>query len=80
MDNIQNKWLILEIKESNTMNYEVDFDVNYQTSHGFNTLTEAKKKLDALVELNSDKTYHSLQYKIIQVAFESAYKTHKKTA
>ena len=62
MENVQNKWLILEIKESNTMNYEVDFDVNYQTSHGLNTLTEAKKKLDALFELNSDKTYHSLQY------------------
>ena len=88
MENVQNKWLILEIKESNTMNYEVDFDVNYevefdvnyQTSKGFDTLTDAKKKLSALVELSSDKTYHNLQYKIIQIAFESAYKTHKKTA
>ena len=80
MQNLVNKWFILEIKESNIINYEVEFDVNYQTSKGFDTLTDAKKKLNALIELNSDKTYQSLQYKIIQIAFESVYKTHKKTA
>jgi len=80
MQNLVNKWFILEIKESNIINYEVEFDVNYQTSKGFDTLTDAKKKLSALVELSSDKTYHNLQYKIIQIAFESVYKTHKKTA
>ena len=46
MQNLVNKWFILEIKESNIINYEVEFDVNYQTSHGFDTLTDAKKKLN----------------------------------
>ena len=47
MQNLVNKWFILEIKESNIINYEVEFDVNYQTSKGFDTLTDAKKKLSA---------------------------------
>jgi|TARA_R110000787_G_scaffold69981_1_gene155521 L-rhamnose mutarotase len=80
MDNIKNKFVILEIKESNISKYEVEFDVNHQTNEGFNSYAEAKKKLNALIELNLTRKWTELQYKIVQVAFESAYKTDKKTA
>ena len=80
MDNIKNKFVILEIKESNISKYEVEFDVNHQTNEGFDSYAEAKKKLNALIELNLTRKWTELQYKIVQVAFESAYKTDKKTA
>ena len=80
MENVKNKFVILEIKESNISKYEVEFDVNHQTNEGFNSYAEAKKKLNALIELNLTRKWTELQYKIVQVAFESAYKTDKKTA
>tara|TARA_R100000935_G_scaffold46737_1_gene70295 strand:+ start:369 stop:611 length:243 start_codon:yes stop_codon:yes gene_type:complete len=80
MDNIKNKFVILEIKESNISKYEVEFDVNHQTNEGFDSYAEAKKKLNALIELNLTRKWTELQYKIVQVAFESAYKIDKKTA
>ena len=80
MDNIKNKFVILEIKESNISKYEVEFDVNHQTNEGFNSYAEAKKKLNALIELNLTRKWTELQYKIVQVAFESAYQIDKKTA
>ena len=80
MDNIKNKFVILEIKESNISKYEVEFDVNHQTNEGFDSYAEAKKKLNALIELNLTRKWTELQYKIVQVAFESAYQIDKKTA
>ena len=80
MENIKNKFVILEIKESNISKYEVEFDVNHQTNEGFDSYAEAKKKLNALIELNLTRKWTELQYKIVQVAFESAYKIDKKTA
>ena len=80
MDNIKNKFVILEIKESNISKYEVEIDVNHQTNEGFDSYAEAKKKLNALIELSLSRKWTELQYKIVQVAFESAYKIDKKTA
>ena len=42
---------------------------------------EAKKKMDALIELKDrDRKWRETQYKIIQIPFNSAFDTPKKTA
>ena len=47
----------------------------------FNTYDEAKKKMDALIELKTDpRKWVKSQYKIIQIPFNSAFSSPKKTA
>lgn len=77
---IINKFIIIEIKETNIINYEVNFDINFQTASGFDSHVEAQKKLNALNELQKDLKYSELQYKIIQIPYNTAFKDHKKSA
>jgi|TARA_R100001443_G_C3245383_1_gene151866 hypothetical protein len=77
-----NKFVIIEIVESNfSDNIEVDFSIDYNCTHGFNSYNEAKKKMDALIELKErDRKWRETQYKIIQIPFNSAFTSPKKTA
>jgi len=77
-----NKFVIIEIVESNfSDNIEVDFSIDYNCTHGFNSYNEAKKKMDALIELKDrDRKWRETQYKIIQIPFNSAFSSPKKTA
>jgi len=77
-----NKFVIIEITESQfNDNIEVDFSIDYNCTHGFNSYDEAKKKMDALIELKDrDRKWRETQYKIIQIPFNSAFDTPKKTA
>ena len=79
---VVNKFVVIEIIESQfSDNIEVDFDVDHNFNHGFNSYTEAKKKMDALIELkDKSRKWRSTQYKIIQIPFNSAFDTPKKTA
>ena len=46
-----NKFVIIEITENQfNDNIEVDFSIDYNCTHGFNSYIEAKKKMDALYE------------------------------
>ena len=77
-----NKFVVIEIVESQfNDNIEVDFAIDYNLNHGFNSYVEAKKKMDALIELKDrDRKWRETQYKIIQIPFNSAFDTPKKTA
>ena len=77
-----NKFIIIGITESQYReNIEVDFSIDYKCNHGFNSYDEAKKKMDALIELKDrDRKWRETQYKIIQIPFNSAFETPKKTA
>ncbi len=76
-----NKFIILEIKETNYLNqYMVDYNIHHKTSKGFDTLVEAKKKVDALNELKQDNNFEKTQYKIQQIAINSAFENIKKSA
>ena len=47
-----NKFVVIEIAESQyNDNIEVDFSIDFNCNHGFNSYVEAKKKMDALIEL-----------------------------
>tara|TARA_Y100001938_G_C7755189_1_gene265844 strand:- start:199 stop:444 length:246 start_codon:yes stop_codon:yes gene_type:complete len=77
------KFVIIEISESQfSDNIEVEFSIDFNCTHGFNSYNEAKKKLDALIELKEDKdrNWRAVQYKIIQIPFNSGFSTPKKTA
>ena len=77
-----NKFVIIEITESQfNDNIEVDFAIDFNCNHGFNSYVEAKKKMDALIELkDKSRKWRETQYKIIQIPFNSAFDTPKKTA
>ena len=77
-----NKYVVIEIVESQfNDNIEVDFAIDYNLNHGFNSYVEAKKKMDALIELkDQSRKWRETQYKIIQIPFNSAFDTPKKTA
>ena len=77
-----NKFVIIEIVESKfSDNIEVDFSIDFNCVHGFNFYNEAKKKMDALIELKDrDRKWRETQYKIIQIPFNSAFTSPKKTA
>jgi len=77
-----NKFVIIEIVESKfSDNIEVDFSIDFNCTHGFNSYNEAKKKMDALIELkDQSRKWRETQYKIIQIPFNSAFSTPKKTA
>ena len=77
-----NKFVVIQIVESQMSdNIEVDFAIDYNLNHGFNSYAEAKKKMDALIELKDrDRKWRKTQYKIIQIPFNSAFDTPKKTA
>ena len=77
-----NKFVVIEILESQfNDNIEVDFAIDYNLNHGFNSYVEAKKKMDALIELkDQSRKWRETQYKIIQIPFNSAFDTPKKTA
>ena len=77
-----NKFVIIEITESQfSDNTEVNFSIDYNCEHGFNSYVEAKKKMDALIELkDKSRKWRETQYKIIQIPFNSAFDTPKKTA
>ena len=77
-----NKFVVIEIVESQfNDNIEVDFSIDFNCVHGFNSYTEAKKKMDALIELkDKSRKWRETQYKIIQIPFNSAFSTPKKTA
>jgi hypothetical protein len=79
---VVNKFVIIEIVESQfSDNIEVDFSIDFNCTHGFNSYNEAKKKMDALIELKDrDRKWRQVQYKIIQIPFNSAFSTPKKTA
>ena len=79
---VVNKFVVIEIVESQfSDNIEVDFAIDYNLKHGFNSYVEAKKKMDALIELkDKSRKWRSTQYKIIQIPFNSAFDTPKKTA
>ena len=76
-----NKFVIIEIVESKfSDNIEVDFSIDFNCTHGFNSYNEAKKKMDALIELkDQSRKWRETQYKIIQIPFNSAFSTPKKT-
>jgi hypothetical protein len=77
-----NKFVVIEIVENQfNDNIEVDFAIDYNLNHGFNSYEEAKKKMDALKELkDKSRKWRETQYKIIQIPFNSAFDTPKKTA
>ena len=77
-----NKFVVIEIVERQfNDNIEVDFSIDFNCKHGFNSYDEAKKKMDALIELKDrDSKWREVQYKIIQIPFNSAFNTPKKTA
>ena len=78
-----NKFIIIEITENQYRenSIEVDFSIEYKCKHGFNSYDEAKKKMDALKELKDEhRNWVKSQYKIIQIPFNSAFSTPKKTA
>ena len=77
-----NKFVIIEIVETKfSDNIEVDFSIDFNCVHGFNSYDEAKKKMEALVELkDKSRKWRETQYKIIQIPFNSAFSTPKKTA
>ena len=77
-----NKFVVIEIAERQfNDNIEVDFSIDFNCTHGFNSYDEAKKKMDALIELKDrDSKWREVQYKIIQIPFNSAFETPKKTA
>ena len=79
---VVNKFVIIEIVESKfSDNIEVDFSIDFNCVHGFNSYNEAKKKMDALIELKDrDRKWRQVQYKIIQIPFNSAFSSPKKTA
>ena len=79
---VVNKFVVIEIIESQfSDNIEVDFAIDYNLKHGFNSYVEAKKKMDALIELkDQSRKWRETQYKIIQIPFNSAFDTPKKTA
>ena len=70
---VVNKFVIIEIVESKfSDNIEVDFSIDFNCVHGFNSYNEAKKKMDALIELKTDpRKWVKSQYKIIQIPFNS---------
>ena len=74
--------VVIEIAESQfNDNIEVDFAIDFNCNHGFNSYVEAKKKMDALIELkDKSRKWRETQYKIIQIPFNSAFDTPKKTA
>lgn len=77
-----NKYVIFEIVETRYReNTEVDFSIDFNCKHGFNTYSEAERKMNALIELKKDDSdFIKSQYKIIQIPFNSAFSTPKKTA
>ena len=77
-----NKFVVIEIVESQfNDNIEVDFAIDYNLNHGFNSYVDAKKKMDARIELkDQSRKWRETQYKIIQIPFNSAFDTPKKTA
>ena len=79
---VLNKFIIIEIKESQYReNIEVDFAIDFNCTHGFNSYNDAKKKMDALIELkNEPRKWVKTQYKIIQIPFNSAFSSPEKTA
>ena len=79
---VLNKFVIIEITENQYReNIEVNFAIDFNCNHGFNTYDEAKKKMNALIELKTDpRKWVKSQYKIIQIPFNSAFSTPKKTA
>ena len=76
------KFVIIEISESQfSDNIEVEFSIDFNCTHGFNSYNEAKKKMDALIELKDrNRKWREVQYKIIQIPFNSAFSSPKKTA
>jgi len=79
---VVNKFVIIEIVETQySDNIEVDFSIDFNCTHGFNSYNEAKKKKDALIELkDKSRKWREVQYKIIQIPFNSAFSSLKKTA
>ncbi len=78
-----NKFIIIEITENKYRenSIEVDFSIDYKCNNGFNSYDEANKKMDALKELKDEhRNWVKSQYKIIQIPFNSAFSTPKKTA
>jgi len=77
-----NKFIIIGITESQFReNTEVDFSIDFNCNHGFNSYNDAKKKMDALIELRTDpRKWVKTQYKIIQIPFNSAFSSPEKTA
>ena len=79
---VLNKFIIIGITENQYReNIEVDFSIDFNCNHGFNSYNEAKKKMDALIELRTDpRKWVKTQYKIIQIPFNSAFSSPEKTA
>ena len=79
---VVNKFIIVGITESQYReNIEVDFSIDFNCNHGFNSYNDAKKKMDALIELRTDpRKWVKTQYKIIQIPFNSAFSSPEKTA
>ena len=79
---MKNKFVIIEITQSKFGKEEKDsFGVPYTVNNGFDNYVDAKKKLDALIELKgSDNEYQKTQYKILQIPYNSAFETPKLTA
>ena len=79
---VLNKFIIIGITESQYReNIEVDFSIDFNCNHGFNSYNDAKKKMDALIELRTDpRKWVKTQYKIIQIPFNSAFSSPEKTA
>ena len=80
---VVNKFVVIEIVESQfSDNIEVDFAIDYNLKHGFNSYVEAKKKMDALIELKeeNDRKWKAVHYKIIQIPFNSSFSTPKKNS
>jgi len=80
---VVNKFVIIGITENQYRenSIEVDFSIDFNCNHGFNSYVEAKKKMDALIELkDKSRKWRETQYKIIQIPFNSAFETPKKTA
>jgi len=76
-----NKFIIIEIKETNYFNqFDVDYSIPPRSSKGFDTLVEAQKKLQALNELKQDNKMQKTQYKIQQIAINSSFAEIKKSA
>ena len=76
------KFVIIEISESQfSDNIEVEFSIDFNCTHGFNSYKEAKKKMDALIELRDEtRKWRKVQYKIMQIPFNSGFNSPKKTA
>ena len=79
---MKNKFVIIEITQSKYGKEEKDsFGVPYTVNNGYDTYIDAKKKLEALMELKDiDSKYQKTQYKIMQIPYNSAFEPPKLTA